>query len=207
MPLFSPSSSLTVLLAVVNTQLPIRIDDFSYGQQSYSVGGKAVCVSVVVQVAATANNSKTLTSAPNTNTKVTELYVEFTQVNRRLATDSISGPASVTGTYCIYSKLCLPADLPSAKKVQNLQVLTHGGTLGHTNWDIAPGHSYVDTAATASYATLPYDRLGTELSDHPNPVQVMQLPIQLEIAHLLVAAKLPQSALSGRYSSWCRSYY
>jgi pimeloyl-ACP methyl ester carboxylesterase len=194
---FCSTLAIAALLAVADGQLSIKNTDFSYGQQSRSVGGKAVCISGVVQVAVAANNSKILISAPKTNAEVTELYVEFTQVNSRLATDSIGSPASVTDTYGIYSKLCLPADPASAKKVKNLQVLTHGGTLDHTYWDIAPGYSYVDTAAAAGYATLSYDRLGSGLSDHPDPVQIVQLPIQIEIAHLLVQ-KLRRGEIGGR---------
>lgn len=226
----------TVLLAPVNAQLPSNATtDFSHGQQSCSVGGKADCVAGVVTVqgtfvrairyqilgfsprslafcpcyisgkgvvvhhttphqalltpkpcTVTATNTKILISAPKTNPAVTELYVEFTQVNSKLAAAAIGGPSTVTGTYGIYSKLCFPADPISAKKVNTLQVLTHGGTLDHTYWDIAPGYSYVDQAAAAGYATFSYDRLGTGLSDHPDPVQIVQLPIQIEIAHILI---------------------
>lgn len=116
----------------------------------------------------------------------TELYVELTQANSKLAAAAVGGPSTVTGTYGIWSKLCLPADPTSAKKVKTLQVLTHGGTLDHTYWDIAPGYSYVDQAAASDYATFSYDRLGTGLSDHPDPVQIVQLPIQIEIAHILM---------------------
>lgn len=176
----------TAFLAVVNAQLAINNTDFSNGLQSVSAGGKAACIGGFMQIPVTATNSKILMSAPNTNIGVTELYVEFSQVNSKLATTSIGGPAPVTGSYSIYLKLCLPADPASAKKVKTVQVLTHGGTLDHTYWDIAPGYSYVDTAAAAGYATLLYDRLGTGLSDHPDPVQIVQLPIQIEIAHLIV---------------------
>lgn len=112
--------------------------------------------------------------------------MEFTQVNSKVAASAIGGPSTVTGTFGIYSKLCFPADPALAKKVQTLQILTHGGTLDHTYWDIAPDYSYVDQAAAAGYATFSYDRLGTGLSDHPDPVQIVQLPIQIEIAHILI---------------------
>ena len=133
-----------------------------------------------------ATNTKILLTAPNTNPAVTEFYVELTQANSKLGATAIGGPSTVTGTYGIFSKLCLPADAASAKKVKAVQVLTHGGTLDHTYWDIAPGYSYVDQAVAAGYATFSYDRLGTGLSDHPDPVQIVQLPIQIEIAHLIV---------------------
>ena len=135
---------------------------------------------------ASATNTKILIPAPKTNPAVTEFYVELTQANSKLGAIAVGGPFNVVGAYRIYSKLCLPADPASAKKVKTIQVLTHGGTLDHTYWDIAQGYSYVDQAAAANYATFSYDRLGTGNSDHPDPVQIVQLPLQIEIAHILM---------------------
>ncbi|KAL9099331.1 MAG: hypothetical protein Q9163_005159 [Psora crenata] len=185
-----------VLPAVINALLPINNTDFSYGHQSYSQGGGAVCMGGILKVQVTATNSKILLSAPSSNPAVTELYVEFTQVNSKLATKSIGGSAIVTGTYGISSKLCLPADAALAEKVKTVQVLTHGGTLDNTYWDIAPGYSYISEAVAAGYATFSYDRLGTGFSDHPDPLQIVQLPIQVEIAHFIVQ-KLRSSGISG----------
>ena len=58
--------------------------------------------------------------------------------------------------------------------------------MDHTYWDFAPGYSYVDAAAEAGYATFSYDRLGTGLSDHPDPLQVVQVGIEVQILHELV---------------------
>ena len=187
----------TGCLTAVCGHLTINDTGFSNGQQSYSTGGKAVCIAGIVQVPVRATNSKILLSAPDTNMRVTELYVEFTQANSTLAASSIGGPNPVAGSYGIYSKLCLPADPALANKVKTLQFLTHGGTLDHTYWDITPDYSYLDAAATAGYATLLYDRLGTGLSDHPDPVQIVQLPIQIEIAHVMVQ-KLRNGGIGGR---------
>jgi pimeloyl-ACP methyl ester carboxylesterase len=45
-------------------------------------------------------------------------------------------------------------------------------------------------------ATLAYDRLGSGHSDHPDPVQVVQLPLQIEILHVLVQ-KLRNAEIGG----------
>lgn len=63
-------------------------------------------------------------------------------------------------------------------------------------WDIATGYSYVDAAADAGYATFSYDRLGTGLSDHPDPIQVTQSALQVNIAHSLI-----QSLRTGKISN------
>lgn len=168
---------------------------FSNAQLTQSAGKKASCVTGTVNVAVTANNSRILLSAPATNMAATELFVEFTQVDSSVASTAAGGPSIISGSYGIYSKLCFPSDPALARKVQTIQFLTHGGTLDNKYWDFAPGYSYVDAAAAAGYATFSYDRLGTGLSDHPDPVQIVQLPIQVEIAHVIVQ-KLRTAGLS-----------
>jgi len=67
-----------------------------------------------------------------------------------------------------------------------VQFLTHGGTLDNTYWDFAPTYSYIDAAAILGYATFSYDRLGIGLSSHPDPKQIVQCPLQIELAHSLI---------------------
>ncbi|KAI4172208.1 MAG: hypothetical protein LQ346_008640, partial [Caloplaca aetnensis] len=166
-------------------------------QPSVSAGGKSTCVSGTVRIPVTATNLQILKPAPKTNLEVTELYVELAQVNSKLGASLVGGPQTVKGTHGIYVKLCFPSNEAAQKKITTVQLLTHGGTLDHTYWDIAPGYSYVDTATSAGYATLSYDRLGTGLSDHPDPLQTVQLPLQVELAHQIVQ-KLRTGSMSGR---------
>ena len=44
----------------------------------------------------------------------------------------------------------------------------------------------MDYAAEQGYTTFLYDRLGTGLSDHPDSIQMVQVPYQIEIAHQLI---------------------
>ena len=47
------------------------------------------------------------------------------------------------------------------------------------------------------YPTLSIDRLGNGLSDHPDPVTVVQIPAHVEVAHAIVQlAKSPYSPAS-----------
>ena len=92
------------------------------------------------------------------------------------------------GTYIIDTTLCFPANLTNAEKVQTVQILTHGIGLDKSYWDIVPGYSYVDAAVAAGYATAAYNRLGVGRSDHPDPIQVVQSPLDVEIQHVLVQA-------------------
>jgi len=44
----------------------------------------------------------------------------------------------------------------------------------------------VDAAAKKGYPTFAFDRLGNGKSDRPDPVQIVQLPFQVDLAHVLV---------------------
>lgn len=61
--------------------------------------------------------------------------------------------------------------------------LTYGIGLDKSYWNIAPGNSCVDAAAAAGYATLAYNRLAVGKSDHPDPLQVVQCPADIQNLH------------------------
>ena len=128
-----------------------------------------------------------LLDSPASQAELTQTTVDMAQVgsdyNQRITS---GGPNQVSGTFQIYSQICVANNASAASQVQTLQFLSHGGTLDHTYWDFAAVYSYVDAAAAAGYATFSYDRLGTGLSDHPDPNQVVQAALQVEIGHILI---------------------
>ena len=108
------------------------------------------------------------------------------QIRSSIATRTSGGSSVISGSYKLGITLCYPANASSVGKVQTVQVLTYGAGFDKSYWDIAPGFSYVDAAADAGYATVAYDRLGVGDSDHPDPLQVVQCPADVEILHGLV---------------------
>lgn len=190
--------SAMAILALVKTQPLLEAVRFINPKRSLSAGGKSSCTAGNVEIPVTATNFQILKPAPRTNIEVTQLYVELAQVNSKAAASAVGAPKAVTGTYSIYIKLCSPSDKAAQKKITTVQVLTHGGTLDHSYWDIAPGYSYVDAATSAGFATLSYDRLGTGLSDHPDPLQIVQLPLQVELAHILAQQLRAGSIVEGQ---------
>ena len=148
--------------------------------------GSSECILENVQVSVTSNNIKLLLAQPANQTVATETFVELLQADSTLFARVNGGPNTITGKFSIYGKLCFPSDPKAAQKVQTVQFLTHGDTLDSTYWEIAPGYSYIDVAVAAGYATFSYDRIGVGKSEHPDPTQVVQGPIQVEIAHALV---------------------
>lgn len=166
-----------------NLYTPLSFSGASFGT---SAGGQAACVAGKITVTASANNTKLLLKSPASQAELTQTTVDMAQAGSNYMQRVVGGPNPVSGTFQIYSKLCVPNNVSAAGKVQTLQFLSHGGTLDHRYWDFAPGYSYVDAAAAAGYATFLYDRLGTGLSDHPDPNQVVQAALQLEVAHVLL---------------------
>lgn len=151
-----------------------------------SVGGKSHCITGKIQLTVTAQNLQINYSQLIDQLAATELIVELLQVNSTLVQRIVGGPRQITGTYSIFSSLCMPVDSKAARKVRTVQFLTHGDTLSGSYWDIAPGYSYVDAVTAAGYAAFFYDRIGVGKSDHPDPIQVVQGPLQVEIAHALI---------------------
>ena len=159
-----------------------------------TVSGKSTCLEQHLKLAVTSNNVKINLDPAANQTVVTETLVELLQANSSLFSRVNGGPSTIKNTFDIYSKLCIPSDPSAAKAVKTVQFLTHGDTLDSSYWDIAPGYSYIDAAVAAGYATLSYDRIGVGKSEHPDPLQVVQGPLQVEIAHALIV-KLRQAQI------------
>jgi hypothetical protein len=163
---------------------------------SYSAGQKAICVSGILDVPVVATTVDVLYKGPANNFELTEFITGFLRRDSNTLAASTGGTKTVSDSFKIYSKLCVPADLNAAKNVTSVQFLTHGGTLDNTYWDFAPGYSYVDAAAVKGYATFSYDRLGAAKSAHPDPWQIVQAPLQVELAHSLIQ-KLRSASIGG----------
>jgi len=55
-------------------------------------------------------------------------------------------------------------------------------------FNYGPQYSWASYASSAGYATLSIDRLGNGQSSHPDPILTVQIPLQVEILHLIIAA-------------------
>jgi pimeloyl-ACP methyl ester carboxylesterase len=149
-----------------------------------SASGAAICIQGTIPVTASATNTKLSYEPPENQTVVTETIFQMLKLNSTLINSVEAGPLKVTGTYDIYSKLCYPKS--GTINAKTVQILIHGVGFDRSYWDVAPGYSYVDAAAEAGYTTFSYDRLGSGLSSHPDPIQIVQAQIEVGIAHALV---------------------
>lgn len=171
---------------------------FSSFKFSTSAGGAAVCVSGPISVSASATNLKINYSGPPDQYNATATIQLLLESNPTIYAATNGGTYTVSGTWDIAARLCLPASPAAAASATTVQLLTHGATLDKTYFDFAKGYSYIDAAAAAGYATFSYDRLGVGQSAHPDPIQVVQAPIQLEILHQLVLKLRSTAGLAGK---------
>lgn len=171
-----------------------------------SAGGKSRCISGNINLTVTAQNFEISYAEPSNQFAATEFIVELLQVNSTLAQRLVGGPRLITGTYSIYSTLCVPVNPETARKVKTVQFLTHGDTLSGSYWDIAPEYSYVDAVTTAGQAAFFYDRIGVGRSDHPDSIQVVQGPLQVEIAHALVQLLRTNQVGQFKFSNFVGQY-
>ncbi|GAW24140.1 hypothetical protein ANO14919_137210 [Xylariales sp. No.14919] len=101
---------------------------------------------------------------------------------------------NVSGTFTLHAQLCRPVPRPRPR-TPKLQLLVHGSTYNHTYWSSLqePSRppsdhealSWVGAATRRGYWTLAVDRLGQGRSSKPDPVALVQDPLQTQLLHLL----------------------
>ncbi|KAI7538658.1 alpha/beta-hydrolase [Hortaea werneckii] len=154
---------------------------FKFAEHSTSRGGKAECVSGIVPVqASTSKNVKFNYQLPENQSQVTETFLEYVTPGANFLPSIIAGENTVNGTYKIGATLCVPSDGSVPKSVQ---LLTHGIGFDRYYWDFTSDYSYVDRAVEAGYAAFFYDRLGVGKSEKAEAIDVVQAPLEIEIAH------------------------
>ncbi|KAJ4214123.1 hypothetical protein NW759_010647 [Fusarium solani] len=152
-----------------------------------SEGGAASCVSGKIPIPVSFEAYQWTLEKPSDSLAVTDFVFWATTTHPDRLLDLSVGIGLVDKTYQIWVKYCVPTATTAQSSNQPVQVLTHGGTLDHTYWDVAPGYSYVNITAAAGMRTLSYDRLGCGLSDHPDPLNEVQGPAAMEVLHGLVS--------------------
>ncbi|KAJ4286482.1 hypothetical protein N0V90_013182 [Kalmusia sp. IMI 367209] len=199
---FAANSSNTMAsLGGISSFGSLRTTGLTNAAFSYSVGRKAVCVTGLVDVPVIANTTVVNYPGPANNFELTEFITNLARKDTTVFATYIGGTSQVSDTFSIFSKLCVPNDVAKASKLSSIQFLTHGGTTDYNYWDFSAGYSYVDAAAEQGYATFSYDRLGTGKSEHPDPKQVVQAPLQVDLGHFLIE-KIKTATVGGiRFTS------
>lgn len=200
-PLTIMRSSLAFLVQPFSTDPFATVTEYGFSNASIteSTGGGSICITGYINMAINTTGTRILYTPPQDQMAVMESFIEMFQVDSTFAANATAGgPSFISGNHLIFCKFCLPSDRSKAAQAKTVQVLTHGATLDHTYWDIAPNYSYVDVASAAGYATLSYDQIGVGFSAHPDPIQDVQATSQVAVLHQLV--EILRSERLGRFS-------
>ena len=144
----------------------------------------SICFTGKVPVTINAENTKFNTSQNLSQQEVTEIFQELIQVDSTYVKTHSLGPGTVNQTFNVAGQVCVPPRFDPNKGI--VEVLSHGLGLSKAYWDTAPGNSFVEAANAAGFATVAYDRLGVGDSDKPDPINVIQFTVHIEILHGLV---------------------
>lgn len=100
-----------------------------------------------------------------------------------------------SGTYELATVYCQPESYRKANERDQdapLQILLHGSTYTKEYWDRGswghgnPKYSWTKAMNRNGYTTLAVDKLGSGASSHPDPVNDVQLPLEMETIHSLI---------------------
>lgn len=184
-------------IATASLQFPHGLTDDGFDSDVSFVpssGGNASCITGLISLTTTSTYMNINFPNPESPEAITDAFLNLVGNNYTIYTSS-SGTSEQTKNFNIWSKLCVPVD-STVQWLDTIHFLTHGGTVDHSYWDLSKGYSYVDAAANAGYATFSYDRLGIGHSSRPDPINDVQAPVQVDLAHLLIQ-KLREGAIGG----------
>jgi pimeloyl-ACP methyl ester carboxylesterase len=136
------------------------------------------CENMTIPVSISARNGVFSVSVPQTNIDVTNFILDTTQQGGNYSQTVLTGYATVSSTYDLAATYCAP----NAGAGKTIQILTHGIGFDRSYWDLPfnnYNYSYVETAVDLfGYSTLSWDRLGIGMSEHGDPLSVIQAPLE-----------------------------
>lgn len=148
-----------------------------------------------------------LRAAPRCVESLLPIHATATNFDLRGADENLPAPPldkplTVSGTFLVQATFCEPT-VRNASRANTLLIMAPGGTYDSVYWDIqfqAERYSFVRFAAGHGFSTLNLARLGNGRSAHPDPLNVVQTPlqvaIQIEILKLAREGRIPGA--SGR---------
>ncbi|KAF2172223.1 hypothetical protein M409DRAFT_62983 [Zasmidium cellare ATCC 36951] len=110
----------------------------------------------------------------------------------------LGDPLHINDTFKIECVLCAAPGHTSNEST--VHIMSPGMGFQKHYWDTG-NYSYVNNFLKTGYVTFAYSRLGVGNSDHPNPLQTVQAPVEIEILHALIDALRNGQLSSKRFSS------
>ncbi|KAL8782316.1 MAG: hypothetical protein Q9213_005477 [Squamulea squamosa] len=141
------------------------------------------CQDLIFRVTASAQN--VLAKDPPVDfTNLTEVIAFLTQETK---------PNPVRGIYNISAQYCKPTIPIIVGGPKPIQLLIPGNSYNHTyfnGFDSSPvpgnTNSWASYALAQGYPTLSIDRLGSGLSSHPDPLNIVQAPLVADTVHQII---------------------
>lgn len=147
-----------------------------------SIGEAAKCQNLTIPISISARNGVFDLAAPSSSIESTNFALDLSQQGKNYTKAILTGYDTISGNYEIAATYCEPDNGPA----KTLQVLTHGIGFDRSYWDFSYAnynYSYVREAVDQyGYSTFAWDRLGIGMSSHGDPVNEIQ--IWLEVAAL-----------------------
>ncbi|KAJ3522899.1 hypothetical protein NMY22_g11684 [Coprinellus aureogranulatus] len=180
------ASSFSMVLTTFLTLLQFITSLAATQSSSHFSAKHGSCYELYQDISASALNYDLKLFPPKDQDALTDFVVRYTSDNSNITKDLIQGTAENSGTYKIYTVLCVPKT-QDAEKTAELAI--HGINADHTYWHFGgedSKYSYVEASLKAGHAIMMYDRLGVGKSDKPDGIKEVQMPTEVEIAVKLI---------------------
>ncbi|MCJ1331284.1 hypothetical protein MMC10_007973 [Thelotrema lepadinum] len=151
------------------------------------------CTDFLIPVSAKApSENLLLTAIPDLSNPT--ILVDFVTSHTTGLLGSLLG-GTVSSTFNISARYCEPAN-QIANRSQIVQLLVHAITSTKDYWSglsypsgyNGEQYSWLAYASQAGFPTLSIDQLGAGLSAHPDPISVVQQPLQVAIIHSIMTS-------------------
>ncbi|PTB75658.1 hypothetical protein M440DRAFT_1335113 [Trichoderma longibrachiatum ATCC 18648] len=146
------------------------------------------CHDLTIPISISARNAVFSLPPPVTEDQVTQFFIDLVRPGYNMTDHYLKGYNTISGHYNIAATYCQPDNGPS----KTLQILTHGAAFDRSYWDYPFNnheYSYVARAVDQhGYSTFSWDRLGIGRSSKGDPINEIQL--FLEVAALTELSKL-----------------
>ncbi|TLD21636.1 hypothetical protein E2P81_ATG08224 [Venturia nashicola] len=147
-----------------------------------TLGEARHCQNLTIPIQVSARQGIYSLQAPGDNIAAINFILDLTRQGHNYSNEALTGYQTVSGKYEIAATICHPDKGPSS----TLQILTHGIGFDRSYWDFSYNnynYSYVSQATDKyGYSTFFFDRLGIGMSTRGEPVNEIQ--VNLEIAAL-----------------------
>ncbi|KAI0379244.1 hypothetical protein F5Y04DRAFT_283028 [Hypomontagnella monticulosa] len=146
------------------------------------------CTEFFVPVAVTATNNHYTMPRVDNNIDAVQWALNFSVWDAPTPAQRNTSDIAIHQSFNISGRLCVPTT--KNDKSDTLQIAVQGNAWDKRYWDVSVDpaeHSYVDFITGKGYPILMFDRIGTGMSEKPNPYDIVQAATEVEILAQITA--------------------